>query len=156
MKYLAANISLLALTSGAWSFQLPADHSLAASFSPGQCQRTTSSNCGIHPHSHSSSLFPMPMAKGTGDQPASGDGPSRKRDDMLSVMKRFMMRFVILRKTLASIMQSVIKRAKDTAATTLLINILLFGFVAKEALPSLSSSISSNRFGLCPRRGSIF
>ena len=71
-----------------------------------------------------------------------GDGPSRKRDVVLSMMRQVMLRFYVIRKSIIGKMQPITRRLKDTALTTILINMLLFGLLAKDTLPSLTDSIS--------------
>ena len=92
-----------------------------------------------------SSLFPKPTAlhlsPPTNDLTGDG-GPSRKRDVVLSMMRQVMLRMYVIRKSIIGKMQPITRRLKDTALTTILINMLLFGFLAKDALPSLTDSIS--------------
>lgn len=58
------------------------------------------------------------------------------------MMRQVMLRMYVIRKSIIGKMQPITRRLKDTALTTILINMLLFGFLAKDALPSLTDSIS--------------
>ena len=92
-----------------------------------------------------SSLFPQPSTRhlsSSSNDLSDGDGPSRKRDVVLSMMRQVMLRMYVIRKSIIGKMQPITRRLKDTALTTILINMLLFGFLAKDALPSLTDSIS--------------
>ena len=53
-----------------------------------------------------------------------------------------MLRFYVIRKSIIAKTQPITRRLKDTAVTTILINMLLFGLLAKDTLPSLTDSIS--------------
>jgi len=166
MRYYRAEVvALLALlaTSPCQSFQISSPHvekgsgPSAGNAARRQCRQTpktlpspatnvlvtrTGWTCSSIPQS---SRLPTPATRhlfsSSGD--LSGDGPSRKRDVVLSMMRQVMLRMYVIRKSIIGKMQPITRRLKDTALTTILINILLFGFLAKDALPPLSDSISS-------------
>lgn len=90
-------------------------------------------------------LFPKPTARhssSSSNDLSDDGGPSRKRDVVLSMMRQVMLRMYIIRKSIIGKMQPITRRLKDRALTTILINMLLFGFLAKDALPPLTDSIS--------------
>ena len=107
-----------------------------------QCRQRQTAKTLFRPQSL---LVPTSTARGlssssSNDMP--GDGPSRKRDVVLSMMRQVMLRFYVIRKSIMGKMQPITRRLKDTALTTILINMLLLGLLAKDTLPSLADSIS--------------
>jgi len=149
MKYRAETVAIAALLAASPSLCFQTCNSRTGCGPSRQCrQRQTAKIFRPSPNSNKlvpqSLLVPTSTAKGlstpSSDMP--GDGPSRKRDVVLSMMRQVMLRFYVIRKSIIAKMQPITRRLKDTAVTTILINMLLFGLLAKDTLPSLTDSIS--------------